>query len=420
MKIFKKNLYHQLFSIVIIIFIIISACMGIILPKILLPVYEKNIYQYLKQPLELINGEIDKNEISDDVAYLYIDNGNISTSYNFQRIIKIEPNQFLKKINSEYGHFRHLGKTYYYFTLKDEYITKIAFTSDNYISNIKEDIIYTIFPILFLTLIIISGLLVLWSRRLINKIEYLKNKIDNIDSDAYEEKYEYHFDDELKVLSDAIDNMHYNLQKQEEYKNQMYQNISHDFKTPLTVIKSYIEAFEDGMVESEDVSKVVKEQIKKLEMKVHSLLYLNKLNYISQLDNLKTEEIDIVPILNASTQKFKYYRSDLKWKIIIKDKKTMYRGTNDMWEAIIDNLLNNFIRYAQTEIKITIKNNRISFYNDGPNIDENILDQIFTPYKKGIKGEFGLGLSIIKKTVSLCGYSINVKNEKKGVTFMIK
>lgn len=91
-----------------------------------------------------------------------------------------------------------------------------------------------------------------------------------------------------------------------------------------------------------------------------------------------------------------------------------------MWETIIDNILNNFMRYAVKEIKITIKEKSISFYNDGENIDENILNDIFTPYKKGMKGEFGLGLSIVKKSVQLFGYEISVKNEKKGITFIIK
>ena len=91
-----------------------------------------------------------------------------------------------------------------------------------------------------------------------------------------------------------------------------------------------------------------------------------------------------------------------------------------MWETIIDNILNNFMRYAVKEVKITIKDKSISFYNDGENIDENILNDIFSPYKKGIKGEFGLGLSIVKKTIKLFGYEISVKNEKKGVTFIIK
>ena len=91
-----------------------------------------------------------------------------------------------------------------------------------------------------------------------------------------------------------------------------------------------------------------------------------------------------------------------------------------MWETIIDNLLNNFIRYAKSEIKIQVKNEKITFYNDGPNIDPKVLDEIFTPYKKGMKGQFGLGLSIIQKTIELCNYEITVKNEKKGVKFMIK
>ena len=91
-----------------------------------------------------------------------------------------------------------------------------------------------------------------------------------------------------------------------------------------------------------------------------------------------------------------------------------------MWEAIIDNLLNNFVRYADKTIKITIKNNKIILYNDGPNIDPNILNDIFTPYKKGVKGQFGLGLSIVKKTIMLLGYEISVHNEKKGISFIIK
>ena len=58
--------------------------------------------------------------------------------------------------------------------------------------------------------------------------------------------------------------MHVYLKEQEEYKNQMYQNISHDFKTPITVMKSYIEACEDGVQTEEEALKVVSEQLNKL------------------------------------------------------------------------------------------------------------------------------------------------------------
>ena len=91
-----------------------------------------------------------------------------------------------------------------------------------------------------------------------------------------------------------------------------------------------------------------------------------------------------------------------------------------MWEAIIDNLLNNFMRYTEKQIKITAKNKKIILYNDGKHIDPSILNNIFTPYKKGLNGMFGLGLSIVKEALSLLNYKIDVKNVKNGVNFIIK
>lgn len=421
MKPLKQNLYQQLFSLAIIIFIIIFVFLGLVLPNVLKPIYEKNIYQYLKQPLELINSDIGKSPISNDVAYLYITDEGVSvTSENYSSIIAMNSEELLKHIDQEYGKFRYKGSTFYYSTSYSKYVTRISIANNSYIEQIKRDILFAIFPILALTLVIITALIILWSRKLVLKIERLKNKIDHLDDEDYIDHYPNLEDDELKVLSDAIDNMKLTLKKEEDYKNQMYQNISHDFKTPLTVIKSYLEALDDGMISADEAKKVIEEQINKLEVKVHSLLYLNKLNYIKDSNNFTQESVDIIPILNESVQKFKYLRPELKWEVFIGDKKPIYRGTTDMWEAIIDNLLNNFIRYAETEIKVTIKNGKITLYNDGPNIDEKIFDDIFTPYKKGIQGQFGLGLSIVRKTIALVGYEISVKNEKKGVSFMIK
>ena len=77
------------------------------------------------------------------------------------------------------------------------------------------------------------------------------------------------------------------------------------------------------------------------------------------------------------------------------------------------------MRYATTTIKITVKSNKIILYNDGENIDDKFLEGIFTPFRKGIKGEFGLGLSIVKKALNMMHYDIVIKNEKKGVSFII-
>ena len=416
------NLSKQLLLIVILIFSVIVLALGYLLPSVLVPVYENNIYNILKQPLDLMNdSDFNNYEFDSDVAYLYVTNdGKIIQSTNLFKVIKISSKQIINRIDGTYGKFSYYGKTYYYTSETDNYVTKIALTNDNYIIKIKEEIINTIFPVLIFTLLIIIGLVLLWSQLLIKRVEHLKEKVDNLDNDNYKNKFNYYFNDELYSLSNSIDSMKETLKRQDEYKNQMYQNISHDFKTPITVIKSYIEGIEDGIETKEEGLKVIKEQINKLELKVHSLLYLNKLNYIKDLDNIKKETTDVSRVIIESVEKFKLQTPNVKWDVNLQDKKCIYRGTFDMWEAIIDNLLNNFVRYADKSIKITIKNNKIILYNDGPNIDPNILNDIFTPYKKGVKGQFGLGLSIVKKTIMLLGYEISVHNEKKGISFTIK
>ena len=423
MKPLKNNLMKQLVTIGIIIVLIIALSLIILLPRLLLPIYEKNIYEYLKKPLELIDIDINSNDnvTSSDVAYIYIkNNGDIVTSSNYSNIINASYDIVIEKMDKEYGKFYFQGKTYYYYTMSVNGDYRVSISTSNYVLEIRKDILFTIYPIIFITLLVISALLVFWASNLALKIEHLKEKIDNLDNDDYVDNYDYLVDDELKVLSEAIDNMKLHLKKEEEYKNQMYQNISHDFKTPLTVIKSYIEAVDDGVESTETATKVIKEQINKLEIKVHSLLYLNKLNYIKDFNEYKNSQVDLSQILSSCVEKFKIQRPDIEFKICIMDKKTIFNGTFDMWETIIDNLLNNFMRYASKQIKITVKNGKINFYNDGPNINEDVLDDIFTPYTKGIKGQFGLGLSIVKKTITLLGYEIIVKNDKKGVNFMIK
>ena len=415
------NLFSQLISIALIVIAIAFVSLAFILLNILLPIYEKSLYQHLKQPLLFVESNISDNTIDTDVAYLYVvSNNDIVYSDNLHQIIKTNPRQILLNIKEDYGKFRYLGRTYYYNTSYDKGIKKISITNDTYINSIRKDVLNRVFPVLIICFLLILILIVWWSRHQIKKIEHLKEKVDNLDNDDYIDNYHFKNDDELKSLSDAIDDMRLTLKKQDEYRSQMYQNISHDFKTPLTVIKSYLEAIDDGMLEGGEAKEVIKEQVNKLEQKVHSLLYLNKIDYIKNLKNCYNEKTDISLILNESIAKFKIQRSDIIWKVKIEDKMTIFDGTDDMWEAIIDNILNNFIRYADKTITITIKNEKIIFFNDGPNIDEKIVNDIFTPYKKGIKGQFGLGLSIVKKTVALVGYEISVKNEKKGVKFIIK
>lgn len=417
----KQNLYKQLLTIVIVIFTLIYISVAIVLPKSLVPIYEKAIFNYLKNPLDVVRDDFNNQKIDSLIAYIYVNGDNVYTSGNISSVIGLDTNQILDKIIYNQGKFKYKNKNYYYNTKNENNGYKIiAITDDTYLKELKGDLLKTLFPILLITLLLIIIIIAWWSRSLADKILILKEKVDNLDNEEYKEKHYFKVDDELKVLSEAIDNMKITLQKGEEYKNQMYQNISHDFKTPLTVIKSYVEAIEDGIGDKEKGFEIIKQEIEKLEIKVHSLLYLNKLVYYKDMNDFKNGNVSIVDIIQESVKKFKITRPDIKWQINILDKKTTFKGNHDLWEAIVDNILSNFIRYAEKEIKITVKNHHIVFYNDGPSIDKDIINNVFTPYTKGIKGKTGLGLSIVQRTLSFLGMNVIVKNEKRGVSFIIK
>lgn len=420
MKYIKNKLSRQLLLVIAIALTIILISLGIVLPRTLYPVYEQNLYDYLKQPLELVNETVKDNPISNEIGYIYIYNNIITASDNIFSIIDIENvGSITKYFNEKYGKFIYKGQKYYYYSDYDEGVRRIALTDDTYIKNAREDSIHSIFPIVFITLFVVSLLLVVWGSSVVKKIERLKQKIDHIEDDNFDHRVLESTNDEIRSLELAIEDMRLSLKKQEEYRNQMYQNISHDFKTPLTVIKSYVEAVEDQVEDIETALPIIKEQTLKLENKVHSLLYLNKLDYIKDMNLISLDEVNIQKIIEESVQKFKYRNKELEFKVINSSNAKFY-GTVDSWETIIDNLLNNAIRYAKKEIKITVKKNQIIVYNDGPNIDTDLIDGIFSRYRKGIKGEFGLGLSIVKKTLQMMGYDITVKNHnKKGVSFVI-
>ena len=418
MNIFNK-LSHQLLILIIIIFLAFFLTLGLILPQVIVPSAERNIYSYLREPLEFVQSDINQDLVTTEIAYIYKFGDTVAYSENIHDIININNiNDIMDSFTNDYGKFIYKNKIYYYYTLHNDDVTKIALTNDTYIEKTKQDILNAILPVVFLAFLIIALILILWGSFIVRKIEKLKNKIDNIDNNDYDHSLTFQIDDEMRSLEVAIEDMRISLKDQEEYRNQMYQNISHDFKTPLAVIKSYIEAYNDKIEDANTVIDVISEQTDKLEMKVHSLLYLNKLDYLKESKNVKYELVDVEKIIDTAIKEFKFRRKDVKF-IVNFDKSSKFYGTYDYFETVIDNLLANFMRYTESTIKITAKNNRLTLYNDGPNIDPDLLEGIFTPFRKGIKGEFGLGLSIVKKTLLLMNYDIKVKNEKKGVSFII-
>jgi two-component system sensor histidine kinase CssS len=85
-----------------------------------------------------------------------------------------------------------------------------------------------------------------------------------------------------------------------------------------------------------------------------------------------------------------------------------------------NNIVDNALRYAKSKIVISLKNRKLTFFNDGEPISQKFIDELFKPYEKGQKGQFGLGMSIVQKTCAHFNLLLKVENVKQGVMFTIE
>ena len=415
---FVKNLdlKRQLGVIVFISLIISLISLVLILPNLLTPFYEKNIYELLKEPLSFIE---ENKESSSNIAYIINTRNRIYLSSNFTKYFDKEDVKIINYIaTNKHGKFTLKDQTYYYSTSNEDSTKIITLTNDAYIKTQRKMMGFIIFPVVSITIITVALILIIWNNHLVNKITKIKEKIDNIDNNKYDHSYTFKTNDEINSLMESIEEVRFEINTKEEYKTYMYQSLSHELKTPIAVISSYIEALNDKVIPYEDAINTIDEEIKILSKDVNKILELNKLNHLK--DNLnKDETIDITNLLNELIDKYKLQRREIEWILDIKQE-NVFRGTYDIWKVVFDNIFSNFMIYTNKLIKITIKKNKIEFYNDGDEIVEKLLKDVFTQYKKGIIGNFGLGLSIVKKSLELYDYKISVKNEKKGVLFKIE
>lgn len=408
----KIDLKKQFIILVILYLFILYTLLKIFIPNSILSQTEESLYNRLILSITLINKNKISNIDNSEIAYIYINDEVLYTSSNFSKITKEDANKILEYIKQPKGNFTISSKKYYYVKIDDI----ISITDDKYIKQVIKNTIKSIKLPIMLSILIVSIPAIIWITIIVLKILKLKEKSDNIDNNRYNHKFDFHIDDELKRLNHSLENMRESFMKNEEYKNELYQNISHDFKTPLSIIKSYTEAREDNMCTYEEYMKVIKEQLVDLERRVRSLLYLNKLDYLSNY-NREIKEVDISKLVKDEIKKFKYLNREISIKYST-DNSKIY-GNYELLEGVFDNILTNSYRYANKIISITIKNGKIIIYNDGEHIKEDIIDYMFTPFRKGIKGDFGLGLSIVKKSLKLINYNIYAVNEKVGVSFII-
>ena len=427
----KINISSQLLLLIFVIILFATCVFSIVTLTHIRNIAEEEVYSRLSTYVYLINNK-GPEKLPDMNVGFYIDSSSPTPFespqlYNYvsvdelKSIIKnvLENNNKLDAPKLSYlanGSFTKAGKKIYYVVSTNNNLEDytIMFTNSEYTQNMIRSVAIQMITVFFLINLIAIYIIYYWSNRFVKRIKNIQNHIINLPKNKYEIEYIDDSLDEIGELSRSIEQMRLEIGHNENTKQEMLQNLSHDFKTPIAVIKSYAEAYQDGMAD-ENTSKVIITQAEILKKKVNRLLQYNSLEY---LDKTKPfEDVNINELILEVVQNYKF-QTNIEFELDLIEEMN-FKGYRENFYTVIDNIIDNAKRYAKTKIKIVLRKDRLRIYNDGDHIDEKFLDNVFKPYEKGSKGEFGLGMSIVKKTVDFFGLDLKVVNEPIGVSFII-
>lgn len=232
-----------------------------------------------------------------------------------------------------------------------------------------------------------------------------------------------HSDDEIGYISNTISFMANKLDLQEEVQRKFISNISHDFRSPLTSIRGYIEAMIDGTIPPELYGKylgVILNETDRLTKLTNNLLDLNRIGSRGAI--LEYTDFDINEIINKCAQSCEVQCNEKGLEISL----NLYEGSmyvhadESKIQQVIYNLLDNAIKFSKPSTTIVIETTRksdklmISIKDQGIGIPKDAIDDIWNRfYKTDLsrgkdKKGTGLGLSIVKEIIQAHEQSINV------------
>ncbi len=439
-KIKKLNIFKQL-SLVQQLIVVLSS-VGLLLVAVIMPLIDYNLNSIIDdqmyETLEISQYAVIKdsympnnrqNKPTYHIIYDSSSNAFIKSNIVSQQAIEALYTDLFSEdlqeiLNSKQTSLKNKGvyanDTYYYMITKfggnsSYYLISIVNSdySMDLISSLRNQIIY----IQYGFFVIFAIVMILWVLTLINPLKRIKNYIDNIKE---HKKAELMIDrqDEIGIVSKALVEMKEDLDRQESIKEEMIHNISHDLKTPIALIQTYGQSVKDDIYPYGDKNSsmdVILENADRLEHKVKSFLYLNRLDYL-QGENNELTTMNMKQLIEKIVNQMDALKPEILLTSQLED--VCFVGDEEHWRVAIENIIENASRYAKSQITITLKDKYLEIYNDGEPIDEDTLPYLFDPYVKGVKGQFGLGLSIVSKISEMFGYTIKAQNQEIGVSFI--
>lgn len=229
--------------------------------------------------------------------------------------------------------------------------------------------------------------------------------------------------DELKISLS-------NQWKMEQERVEMVEALAHDLKSPLSVVKAYVEAIiDDTKIDDEQ-----KEYLSVVENNVEKSIYLvQQMQYTSDLDssnvNLNKTTVDLDEFLEEKIREYNFQGKQKNIDVILDMKNDLPKKIDidiEKLERILDNIISNSLEYTDyggsVDISVKTKDNYIKYIvcDNGKGFNSKDMEKAFKRFYRGDEarqtksGHSGLGLYNVKKLVELLGGDIKIENCKTG------
>ena len=241
---------------------------------------------------------------------------------------------------------------------------------------------------------------------------------------------DFHGADYGKEMVDLADTLNYardELSKADQMQKQLIANVSHDFKTPLTMIKGYasmiIEISGDNKEKREKHAQIIVDEADRLASLVNDVLALSKMR--AGLEALKLTDIDMSAYLHEILGRFDYLKETQGYQFTLDIEDGLYtRGDELKLGQVLYNLIGNAVNYTGEDKRVYVSLRkthehtfRFSVKDTGAGIKPEEIGEIWRRYyrssethKRPVKGT-GLGLSIVKTVLDQHRFICGVESE---------
>lgn len=284
-------------------------------------------------------------------------------------------------------------------------------------------------PVFYIAVGIGAAAAVYYRKKLREPITQLQNGVERIQEDNLDFHIEYDSDDELGRLCCSMEKMRRELRQKHkalweslEQRKLLNASVSHDLRTPITVLKGYLDYLEKNIPQDKLTEDMLFDTVSSMQGAVNRLeLYVESVRDIEKIENIEIEKRseNVKLLLNELRSNVRQLAGNKE--IIISNDITVDKIQIDkgVFFRILENLLQNALRYAEKQVSINLSREKdfltLTVKDDGKGFSAADLEKATTVFYSNDKEKqhFGIGLSVCKILCEKHGGLLYVGNQKE-------